>query len=100
MKGSHLSVSIELRGIFFAQNSFWMLCIIPTMSLLPEKYITLWHKTHPSSIINFKRRKMKGSHLSVSIELSGIFFAQNSFWMLCIIPTKSLLPEKYITLGH
>jgi hypothetical protein len=40
-----------------------------------------------SSIINFKRRKMKGVPFDRFNRVDQIFFAQNSFWMLAIIPT-------------
>jgi hypothetical protein len=45
-------------------------------------------------------RKIKGSHLTDFMELSGNFWSQNSFWVLAVNPAVSLLPEKYITLGH
>jgi hypothetical protein len=52
----------------------------------PRKIFHSW-ALDSSSIINFKRRKMKGNPFVCSIELSRNFFAQNSFWMLAIIPT-------------
>jgi hypothetical protein len=98
MKGSHLSVSIELSGKFCTEFILDV-GIYSYKEFAPRK---LYHSgaLDSSSIINLKRRKMKGSYWSVSIELCLNFFAQNSFWMLAIIPTKSLLPENYIILGH
>jgi hypothetical protein len=52
-----------MKESFCAQNSFWRSAIIPTMSLLWKKYVTLGHYIPSSSIINGMIRK-KGFHLA------------------------------------
>jgi hypothetical protein len=75
-----------------------MLVIIPTKSLLPSN-ISLWGIR---LILDNKLNEAENEGVPF-VRFNRVdqnFFAQNSFWMLVIISTKSLLPVKYITLGH
>jgi hypothetical protein len=42
-KNTLLPIEMEMRGNICAQNSFWVPAVIPAVSLMATKYITLGH---------------------------------------------------------
>jgi hypothetical protein len=60
----------------------------------------IYHYGALDSIVDNKQQISKNPLLPIEIEMRGNFCAQNSFWVPAVIPAVSLIPTKYITLGH
>jgi hypothetical protein len=86
MKGVPFVRFNRVERIFFCSEFLLDVGHYSYVEFAPQK---IYHSRalDSSSIINFTRRKMKGVPFVRFNKIERNFFAQNSFWMLAIIPT-------------